>query len=390
MSARPRWNNSGKIPILVLAAGLSALSTPVLGQIRDGAHTDPIHGVEREATVPPSVGSCSQCHDMHALDNGDYPDNEPALFATNDNDLCFDTSGVGGCHNDQPLNYPLTEIDYLPDYTSYPGYPEANDGGETTHGVEYRGRWTGRAAYENTGQINGHDFSPHYLDADMPRRDAEGSGLCLNCHDPHGTDNPFDLLNDTYLNMGGHESFGAPDNYKLCFNCHGPNGPAGMNASGRLIQDFYDQSYNGDTSGHQIRRNPDIALSWPSYVQVGDKLPCYACHNPHGSRGASGAEPNAFLLNDNLPGWTGLTDPRNDAEQSRRVCFGCHIPSDGVPGSRTVLGIVMNTISDRGPHRSGATRSCVSCHGAIYDTPNSSNIHNQSSGPMEDQGEFWR
>ncbi len=370
--------------------GLVLASSPAVSQIMDGPHSDPLHGVERIITVPPSIGACIQCHDMHALENEDYPDNEPALFTNNDNNLCFDTTGVGGCHNEQPLNYPLPEIDFMPDYSEYPGYPEANDGGEKIHGLNYRGRWPGRSTYENSGQINGHDYSPHYLDADMPLQDSLGAGMCLNCHEPHGTDNPFDMLRGTYVGIGGHADFGAPENYQFCFNCHGPNGAAGMNVSGRMIQDYYDQSYNGDTSGHQIRRNPDIALSWPSQVQIGDKLPCYACHNPHGSRGASGAEPNAFLLNDSMPGWTGLTDPRNNAEQSRRVCFGCHIPSDGVPGSRSVLGIIMNTIPNRGAHQSSSNRSCVEVHGAIYDTPNSFNIHNQSPGNFEDLGKFWR
>ncbi len=376
--------------IIGITSGLLLISSAPRAQIMDGPHSDPVHGVERVATVPPTVGACVHCHDMHALENEDYPENEPALFATNDNNLCFDTTGVGGCHNDQPLNYPLPQMDFMPDFSEYPGYPEANEGGDITHGVDFRGRWPGRFTFENTGQINGHDFSPHFLDADMPRRDTQGTGMCLNCHDPHGTSNPFDMLKGTYIDMGGHENFGAPDNYQLCFDCHGPSGPAGMNNSGRMIQDFYDQSYNGETSGHQIRRNPDIALSWPSQVQIGDKLPCYACHNPHGSRGANGAEPNAFLLNDNIPGWSGLTDPRNVSEQSRRLCFGCHIPADGVPGSRSVLGIIMNTIPDRGAHRSNSNQSCAQIHGAIYDTPNSSNIHNQSPGDYEDLGKFWR
>ncbi len=380
------------LPIIYgcLVICILSIATPCLGQIKNGPHSHPDHGVERTVTIPSTKGACIQCHDMHALENEDFPANEPALFTTNNNNLCFDITGIGGCHNEQPLNYPLPQLDYMPDYSDHPGYPEANDGSDKTHGVEFRGRWPGQATFENSGQINGHDFSPHFLDSDMPRRDEFGSGMCLNCHDAHGTDNPFDMLKLPSIEMGGHNDFDAPDNYKLCFSCHGPEGSGGMNISGRMIQDFYDQSYNGDTSGHQIRRNPDIALSWPSQVQIGDKLPCYACHNPHGSRGSTGADPNAFLLNDNLPGWNGLTDPRNNADQSRRVCFGCHIPSDGVAGSRIVLGIVMNAIPDNADHRNSSTRSCAEVHGAIYDTPNSSNIHNQSPGDYQDLGKFWR
>ena len=76
-----------------------------------------------------------------------------------------------------------------------------------------------------------------------------------------------------------------PTRYELCFSCHAVSGPVGMEGSGRRIADFYNSAINPDeTAGHQIRMDPDIALSWPSHVRVGDKLPCYDCHNPHGSQ----------------------------------------------------------------------------------------------------------
>ncbi len=364
--------------------------SPSQGQIQDGAHTDPLHGVERVVTIPSSRGTCVQCHDMHAMDSGQVTGEEPALFRANNNALCFDVSGGGGCHNEPAVNYPMPDSDFMPEFSLYPGYPETNAGGEITHGVDLRGRWPGSSVYENSGQYLGRDYSPHYLDPDMPLQDNLGGGMCLNCHSPHGTDNAFDLLTANYTNAGGHADFGTPPNQQLCFDCHGPNGPGGMNSSGRLIADYFDESVNPGTAGHQIRRNPDIALSWPTSVQVGDKLPCYLCHNPHGSRGANGSSPNTFMLNDGRPGWSGLTDPRGNAQDSRTICFGCHIPSDGVPGSRVVMGIVMNTIPDKGPHRMSSARSCAEVHGSLYDTPSSVNIHNIVDEQKRGLEDFWK
>ena len=96
--------------------------------------------------------------------------------------------------------------------------------------------------------------------------------------------------------------------------------------------------------------------------RIGDKLPCYDCHNPHGSAGNDFVQPNGALLSDQRRDWSGLDNTLGDAAQARRFCFGCHIPSDGIPGSQTVEGIVMNTLPDEEPHR--ATRqSCYDCHG---------------------------
>jgi predicted CXXCH cytochrome family protein len=214
----------------------------------------------------------------------------------------------------------------------------------------------------------------------MPRQGPNGEGLCLNCHEPHASNNPFDLLVQPYLSIGGHESVGPPTRYALCFSCHGAGGPGGMDYENTLIADFYDAGLNGESAGHQIRMNPDIAISWPAHIQAGDMLPCYDCHNPHGSEGYNAVQPNGYLISDQRRGWSDLTDTINDAEQCRTFCFGCHIPSDGIPGSQEVEGIVMNTIPDRNGHRTLDTQSCYQCHGNDYRNPRSHNVHNPKPG----------
>jgi hypothetical protein len=112
-------------------------------------------------------------------------------------------------------------------------------------------------------------------------------------------------------------------------------------------------------------------------------LPCYDCHNPHGSEGHNGVEPNGFLISDQRPGWSGLTDIRNDAEQCRRFCLGCHIPADGIPGTQEVEGIVMNTLPGERGHFSADTPSCYTCHGSDYGSAVAHNVHNPNPDPED-------
>ncbi len=355
---------------ILLGSTWSVAQTPVFD-----AHGNPTTGVLRLTTDPPTRGACSQCHPSH----GDATEivYKDVLFAENTNQLCFSSSGDGGCHQSQPVNYPLRETDRIPMTAPQDaGYFEANSGGVRSPGVELRGRWPGAIVYTDPGiTTSGRFLSPHAQDPDMPRRDTGGEGLCLGCHDPHGTANPFDLLVDTYRGIGGHDASGPPPQYRHCLRCHGRDGPAGMDLENKFIEDYYDRGLN-ENAGHRIDLDPRVALSWPPHLRRGDMLPCYDCHNPHGSQGNDRAAPNAFVLSDERLGWSGLNDTLNDPDQSRRFCLGCHIAADGIPGSQTVEGIVMNAISDREAHRTSATQSCHDCHGRDYSGPQARNVHN--------------
>jgi hypothetical protein len=361
---------------VVLTASLALASLEIHAQLIEDPHGDPATGVLRVITDPPTRGECLQCHPAHGGSWVTTPFPK-ILFTDNTNQLAYWDGGERPCHRGRPDNYPLDETDRLPETVDDPGYFESNVGGERRRGVEYRGRWPGESVYADpTVTLEGHYTSPHAQDPDMPRRDAFGEGLCLNCHDPHATPGQRDLLLVSYHGIGGSGAVTAPAEYSLCFSCHGAFGPPDMDPPNRLIADFYDPGLNGESAGHQIRKNPQIALSWPGYVQVGDMLPCYDCHNPHGSEGYNGTEANAYTISDQRPGWSGLTDPAADAAQSRRFCTGCHIAADGIPGSVTVEGIVMNTISDRDGHRSLDAQSCHDCHGRDYTGPTGRNVHN--------------
>jgi predicted CXXCH cytochrome family protein len=365
---------------MLCIVGLAIALGPANTQMVFDPHGDPDTGVRRLAEEDAPRGECGQCHPSHE----DPVTGEPApttLFTDNTNELAYWDSGIEPCHGLRPSNYPLGENDRIPESEPNAGYFEANVGGVRRPGVDLRGRWPGQFIYTNPAQTpDGHWISPHAWDPDMPRVDTGGEGLCLNCHEPHGTAYP-DLLTEQYGGIGGSGSAGPPPQYQMCFSCHSIDGPAGMDLENQTIADYYDAGLNGVSAGHQIRFNLAVAISWPSYMQPGDMLPCYECHNPHGSAGYDGARPNGYLISDHRQGWSGLTDTKGDPAQSRRFCLGCHISSDGVPGSQIVSGIVMNTLSIGSGHASTDNQGCWACHGRDYDTPTSHNVHNPAPQP---------
>jgi nitrate/TMAO reductase-like tetraheme cytochrome c subunit len=153
-----------------------------------------------------------------------------------------------------------------------------------------------------------------------------------------------------------------------------------MSREARRILSYYSQPLGKEAApGHQIiqsvKQRNDFAQA---KLKQGDKLPCYDCHNVHGSRGTDGVRPNAKLISDQRAGfWYGLTNTISDAAQNRRFCFGCHVEADGVPFSREVEGIKMNRLPDVPEHRAASTKSCYDCHASPtpYETDTSFNVH---------------
>ena len=336
------------------------------GNYPSSPHADSEYGVLRDSGFP--RGDCSQCHTQH---DGESPW-DFCLFTANTNSLCY---AGNSCHLSAPPGYPAGESDRMPEGSDYPGYFEYNSGGIKIPGVENRKRWPGQLVFENPNAwAAGKYYSSHRNDPDMPLKDANGYGLCRNCHDPHGTSNHFDMLDTTYLNVQGSQIGGRPSNYQLCFDCHSTEGPSQMDQENRYIADYYDQSINDDAeSGHQLRRNE-------GYLRQGDKLPCYDCHNPHGSQGNDGVHPNAFLISDQRPGWSGLDSIKTSNHQVRKFCFGCHQSSD-LQGGGEVEGLTLSGLTAGIPaHVYGDSTHCYDCHGRDYSDPTSRNVHHPSPG----------
>ncbi|MFQ6007851.1 MAG: cytochrome c3 family protein [Candidatus Zixiibacteriota bacterium] len=348
--------------VLVVLCGWLAADN---GHYRTSPHGSTQDGVLRLIDLP--RGSCAQCHYTHALDNA-----QPfGLFTSNSNELCFAVS-AGGCHADQPTGasagYPAQESDRMPIGSSDPGYFEFNSGGVRIPGIQNLVRWPGQTIWEDP------IYSTHYADQDMPIKDFFGNGSCENCHNVHGSAAPHDMLDTTYRGITGSETGLLPENYALCLSCHTIDGPPGMGEPARSIAYFYDRSINpGSSSGHGISTGG-------GYVPSGARLPCYDCHNPHGSAGYGNLGGNRFLLSDQRSGWYGLTDIRNDNDQVRRFCFGCHPPADSTsvePVEGLTLSPLPSTVS---AHQSGASTHCYDCHGRDYTSPTSNNVHNPAPG----------
>ncbi|UCE23406.1 MAG: hypothetical protein JSU74_08865 [Candidatus Zixiibacteriota bacterium] len=355
---------TASVAVISLAVVVAVLADD--GQYRLSPHGSVDNGVLRTVDYP--QGSCAQCHVAHDPDNA-FPF---GLFTYNSNELCFSAS-AGGCHADQPAGgtagYPAQESDRMPVGSSDPGYFEFNAGGVRLPGLENRVRWPGRLIWETPL------FSPHYSDADMPVKDWFGNGACDNCHNVHGTVFPHDMLDTTYSGITGSESGFEPENYALCLRCHRIDGPVGMDDTSRTIAYYYDRSVNpGNNSGHGISTGG-------GYVPSGARLPCYDCHNPHGSAGNGSLGGNAYLLSDQRSGWYNLTDIRNDNTQVRRFCFGCHTSSDGLALGGTVEGLTLAPLpATVTAHAAGAAEHCYDCHGRDYSSPTSNNVHNPSPG----------
>jgi len=362
---RARW-----ILAIVLATMFAVIPGRQLaaddGVYRQSPHGSTDDGVWRRTDVP--RGSCAQCHNTHDAISGQAF----GLFEPNTNQLCFAAS-AGGCHADLPTGatagYPAQESDRMPIGSADPGYFEFNAGGLRVPGVQNLVRWPGRTVWESPL------FSPHYSDQDMPLKDLYGDASCDNCHNPHGTNAPHDMLDTTGAGITGSDAGFLPENYALCLDCHSIDGPIGMDDTSRSIAYFYDRSMNpGGNSGHGIG-------SGGGYVSAGSRLPCYDCHNPHGSQGYGGQGGNDYLLSDQRPGWFGLTDIRNDNDQVRRFCFGCHPPSDNPSGAGPVEGLTLATLPVAvADHATAGTTHCYNCHGRDYSSPTANNIHNPAPG----------
>ena len=122
---------------------------------------------------------------------------------------------------------------------------------------------------------------------------------------------------------------------------------------------------------------------WPPHgdcgwsLPVGAPLPCYECHNPHGTtRG------NDSLISDVLGGSLTTT---GGPDAVRRFCLTCHTTSGGegwnsveatytaVTASETVVGIprtggvlALRELQALDGHAEGDLTSCYGCHGDDY------------------------
>jgi predicted CxxxxCH...CXXCH cytochrome family protein len=296
--------------------------------------------------------------------------------------------------------------------------------------------------------VNGspHDFSASGpFDTPESRTNIAPGGVCSACHIPHGVqDNvllwPRDLSSyRTYLQNDDTPPSNTP-NYILpptiqCYDCHDyhnvgdggidndptdtdfnashqPQNIAFGDAPGPSVAGFYENNppdetagnYGADpglrptdppyptdntallkTGGHYFKyTDPDNDTSTSSPYDIGDKLSCGDCHDPH----EWSSSWQAFIRNDwpagtvqaRIGSWTGQASEwmanvppvgmtRSDLN-SRQICIACHGDADSSGPAQ------FNHISSRYPstalivrpptgveaHGSSSEAACVSCH----------------------------
>ena len=272
--------------------------------------------VLEDSFVVPGPGltiRCSSCHDPHvdALTRPKPPPLAIGAAQVTGNNYTW----CEGCHDDASswaaagYPYPTGSIEATQPLRAPNGYPSL-------------GTFPGATVFNDT-QTNAHNpvTSTNVV--------WPGSGLlsgdCRNCHASHGGAGQYDALRAEFRptpDATSTASDRADGTYAaLCFTCHDSDGP-----SSRDIKQFtsMDASATGDlyTGGHRI-------ATAGGTLPEGAPLPCYDCHNPHGSKGNDGTNPNSSLVSDEQ--WSGI-----DTSTTAGVvgfCMKRHLPWEHAQGS---------------------------------------------------------
>lgn len=320
--------------------------------------------------------TCASCHSVHA-DSGTFMrlpkpsiDGSPVTGA--------DTTWCIACHDDENSWYAST--------TTVP-YPQPASPSLNATGYPVTGTFPGASVYTDPVR-NGHLSIPAGSMDDwaiVSREATRVAGDCLWCHSAHRGTSEYDGLVAGFGASTAQTKDTVDGGYAaICFTCHKTGGlvPAPDIASAAL----------GDPvdSGHTIHTD---GARYP----VGAPLPCYECHNPHGSSRGNTVNVSDALGQD--------LDPRDpavaenaasgaSAAKVRRFCFSCHVTYDADPvtgrpwawnsvsgayepvlASAVSVGLSRNVavgVNDlrlpmaNGHSRADEDRACHECHGDVH------------------------
>lgn len=287
-----------------------------------------------------------------------------------DNTWCF------ACHDDEDSWY--RSLGKGP-------YPSLSSPSRDASGYPVLGAYPGKTVYADPAK-NAHTNIPAGSMADWAiagREATRVAGDCLWCHSGHRGKNKYDGLLDTFGPSSAEASDTVDGRYAaMCFWCHAPDG---------LVEaPDIKTAVTGDPaeSGHTVGT---VGGTYPK----NSPLPCYECHNPHGS-----SRGNKVNISDALGQNLDPRDPSDPAnvgasvEKVRQFCFSCHVTYDAdaatgrpwawdslsgayVPVSQSdkVAGLVRNAaiganalrlpMAD-GHQKADTARSCYECHGDVH------------------------
>ncbi|MBU2602251.1 MAG: Ig-like domain-containing protein [Actinobacteria bacterium] len=349
------------------------------------------HEVNDSTTVPgPGLTSrCSSCHGAHYPASG--AGGKPKLYKPTINATAVTGNNYTwceACHDDTyswvvpPYPYPSGGINATRPLRAANGYPTL-------------GTYPGRTTYNNT------TYNPHNPTTSTNviwPSSGRTSGDCRNCHASHRNTATYDALVATYRptpDAATAQSDRQNGTYALlCFTCHD-----GSPSTRNILQYVsYDYNLTGPdyTGGHRI-------FTAGGTLSVGAPLPCYYCHNAHGSKGNNGTQANRKLISDEQ--WSNI-DTTTIAGVVN-FCFKCHLPWQRVAGSgdalantipagelTTIVGLDRRTAANKLSLISGITAhgetnrvtptaSCYDCHGNSYAAPSATtgyNVHRPNRG----------
>ncbi len=283
---------------------------------------------------------CSNCHALHAQ-SASNDSLKPSVVKLGGVESSVSPATNGwctACHTAAS-----TGADGANDIVDILGYPLA-------------GTYPGQSVYENASA----NVHVSLESTTSPSDIARPAGSCLYCHASHRSVSPYGgvlVVGDEGAVLPGRFS---GDVAPLCVKCH-PNALDPGEATGM--------------AGHTVRTAGGV-------YAVGTSMPCFACHNPHGS-----SRGNALNLSDTLGQ---NLDPQASDTQLRQFCFTCHTSGGygwnsiegtytqvdaAFPEMRSVLGLdrtdpanalALESSSPSGFHGYLGTKACSDCHASSH------------------------
>lgn len=331
---------------------IAAADAAIMNKATNAARS---HSTANGSISGPETVECTGCHDEHAsgaprlLGVYDVASGTNRIGATtvtaNNNTVCY------ACHTTG--NAAIQSYDAS-------GYPT-------------NGRWPGLAVYAG---VNGR----HNLSNVIRPGTTYAGGDCKNCHEVHGSSsNVYDELRGSVY---------SSSYFGFCFDCHNASHVKGLNQ-----WQYYPIAAGGTSTDSRAGHATVTTGARPA----GSAMPCYDCHNGHGS-----ANPDMLEVHT----WTGPTtmvivgDNAGEISMAtsvgvRMFCLTCHTTSNTakgwtgsalavVPPGTRVEGIDRVSTSARlrlpstqAAHAESGTQNCEGngCHGHTYGGTRPANVH---------------